>query len=198
MSGQIATALFYGLMLLLPLSALIARRMPVGTTLKMALIWVAIIVAGLLLVAQRDRIAPAWAAASGLLLGSDQRVTGNTVHVRMASDGHFWVSAEINGVRRRMLVDSGASTTALSSATARAARIVPDDSPFPVMIDTANGQVTARLATAERLSIGAIDARDLPVVVADAFGDTDVIGMNFLSRLAAWRVEGRTLILQPQ
>ena len=29
------------------------------------------------------------------------------------------------------------------------------------------------------------------------FGDIDVLGMNFLSRLKSWRVEGRTLILTP-
>lgn len=37
----------------------------------------------------------------------------------------------------------------------------------------------------------------LPVVVSPAFGDTDVLGMNFLSRLKSWRVEGDTLILEP-
>jgi len=28
-------------------------------------------------------------------------------------------------------------------------------------------------------------------------GDVDVIGMNLLSRLKGWRVEGRTLVLTP-
>jgi len=57
--------------------------------------------------------------------------------------------------------------------------------------------VTARVSTAKRLTIGGIEARDLPVVVSPSFGDQDVIGMNFLSRLKSWRVEGRTLVLQP-
>ena len=42
-----------------------------------------------------------------------------------------------------------------------------------------------------------IVARDLKVVVSPAFGDMEVIGMNFLSKLASWRVEGRTLVLVP-
>ena len=45
--------------------------------------------------------------------------------------------------------------------------------------------------------LGDVVAHQLPVVVAEEFGDDDVIGMNFLSRLRAWRVEGRTLILEP-
>ena len=42
-----------------------------------------------------------------------------------------------------------------------------------------------------------IVARDLKVVVSPAFGKMDVIGMNLLSKLKSWRVEGNTLILVP-
>ncbi len=31
-----------------------------------------------------------------------------------------------------------------------------------------------------------------------ALGDLDVLGMNFLSKLASWRVEGRTLVMIPE
>jgi aspartyl protease family protein len=40
-------------------------------------------------------------------------------------------------------------------------------------------------------------ALDLPVVVADAFGDSNVIGMNFLSEMKSWRVENGEMILEP-
>ena len=190
MSDQTGQAIIYALMLVLPLSALLARRVPIGATVKMALAWVAIFVVGLVLVAQRDRIKPYWERANTALLDSDQQVSGETVRIAMAAD--------INGVRRRMLIDSGATTTALSVGAARAAGIDLDESPLPVMIETANGTVTARTATAKRLQVGGIVARDLPVVVSDAFDETDVIGMNFLSRLEGWRVEGATLILQPK
>jgi aspartyl protease family protein len=36
------------------------------------------------------------------------------------------------------------------------------------------------------------------VVVSPSIGNLDVIGMNFLSQLASWRVEGRTLVLEPK
>jgi aspartyl protease family protein len=114
----------------------------------------------------------------------------------MAADGHFWADVDLDGVTRRMLIDSGATTTAISEATALEAKL-KDDSPFPVVLNTANGQITARTATASRIVIGSIIARDVPVVVSPAFGNTDVVGMNVLSRLRAWRVEGRTLVLTP-
>ncbi len=182
----------YAVMLILPLSALVARRQPLKPMLKMALAWVGIFGVGLLIASQRDRF-------SGLVtIFSDQQVTGTETRIRMAEDGHFWADVEINGVKRRMLIDSGATTTALSTATAKAAGLDSEDSPFPMIIDTANGQVTARTAIARSVRIGSVTATDLGIVTSPSFGDTDVIGMNFLSRLGSWRVADRTLVLTPK
>ncbi len=193
MSGDRAAQFaLYAVMLILPLSALVARRIPLAPVLKMALAWVGIFAVGLLLASQRDRL-------SGLTtLFSDQQVTGSETRIRMADDGHFWADVTIDGIDRRMLIDSGATTTALSTATAKAAGLDDDESPFPVLISTANGDVTARTATAKQITIGSITARDLGVVTSPAFGDTDVLGMNFLSRLGSWRVDNSTLILTPK
>lgn len=131
-------------------------------------------------------------------LGLDpQEVSGGEVRIRMARDGHFWADATLNGVRRRMLIDSGATVTAISEATAAAARVEGSGAPVPVLLKTANGMAPARAGSVEELRLGNIVARDLKVVVSPAFGDMEVIGMNFLSKLASWRVEGRTLILVP-
>lgn len=150
------------------------------------------------LVAERGRFDPAFSRFSKMLdLDNAQVVAGKETRIRMADDGHFWVRVDINGVRRRMLVDSGATVTALSSDTMRAIGVKAGASPFPMLIETANGTVRADTATVPELRIGNIVARDLPVVTSPSFGDMDVVGMNFLSRLKSWRVEGRTLILTP-
>ncbi|KQR83938.1 hypothetical protein ASG07_04770 [Sphingomonas sp. Leaf343] len=182
---------FYGLMILLPLSALIARRPPPGQTLRMAAAWVGIFAIGLVLVSQRDRLP----SLNRLL--DDQEVSGTETRIGMAEDGHFHAVASINGVRAPMLVDSGATTIALSVATAKAAGLDLNERAFPVMIDTANGRVVARRVTIKSLKVGSVTVSDIAAVVSEAFGDQDIIGMNFLSRLVSWRVEGRTLILQP-
>lgn len=184
-----ADALLFVLLLILPLSALIARRVPLKRTGAMALAWVAIFAVGLLIASQRHRFA---GIAS---LFSDQKVEGSETRIAMAEDGHFWADVIINGVTRRMLIDSGATTTALSAATAAAAKLDVEASPFPTILNTANGKVIARTATVAELTVGNVTARDFGVVVSPAFGDTDVLGMNFLSRLASWRVERKTLVL---
>jgi aspartyl protease family protein len=126
-----------------------------------------------------------------------QTVEGGETRVPMQPDGHFWISATVNGVKRDFLVDTGATLTAISPATAEAARLKANALNRSVLMRTANGTVQAQLATIDELRIGSVVARELDAVVAPGMGDTNVIGMNLLSRLASWRVEGRTLILVP-
>ena len=127
----------------------------------------------------------------------DQRVAGKELRVRMSPDGHFWALASINGVRRRMLIDSGATVSAVSQRTARDARIDAGSGIAPVVLRTANGAAPAETGSIDELRVGNIVARNLRVVTSPGLGDLDVLGMNFLSKLDSWRVEARTLILVP-
>jgi len=131
-------------------------------------------------------------------LGLDnQQVAGKELRVRMASDGHFWVVASINGVKTRMLIDSGATVTAISQKTARAAGVDTAAGLTPVVLRTANGAATAETGRIDELRIGNIVARNLRIVTAPGLGGLDVLGMNFLSMLESWRVEGRVLVMVP-
>jgi aspartyl protease family protein len=127
----------------------------------------------------------------------DQQVVGKELKVRMSPDGHFWLLASINGVKTRMLIDSGATVTAVSEATARSARIDTRRGLTPVMLRTANGVAPAETGSIDELRAGNIVARNLKVVTAPGLDGLDVLGMNFLSQLQSWRVEGQTLILVP-
>jgi aspartyl protease family protein len=127
----------------------------------------------------------------------DQRVVGRELRVRMAPDGHFWVVASINGVKRRMLIDSGATVTAISERTASAAAIDTGTGFTPVMLRTANGVAPAETGSIDELRVGNIVARNLKVVTAPGLGGLDVLGMNFLSKLDSWRVQDGTLVLVP-
>lgn len=198
---NLGQATFYALLLLLPLSALVARRIDWRRGAAMMAGWVAIFVVAFALFAERDRLA---------LLTTDLRQAldpetpvrhGAEFLVPIAADGHFWVHAEVNGRPFRFLIDSGASTTALSTDAARASDVKPDSGfggGFGVPIETANGQIVAHRATIGRLAIGtSLVRRNLAVVIAPEFGETNVLGMNFLSSLRRWGVERGMLVLVP-
>lgn len=141
---------------------------------------------------------PALAKIAERLGLDNQAVVGDEVRIRMAPDGHFWAQVAINGVRRRMLIDTGATVTALSEQTAQLAHVTANETVLPVLVRTANGVVAARTGSIDSLTLGRIRARHLKAVVSPGLGSFDILGMNFLSQLASWRVEGRTLILVPK
>jgi aspartyl protease family protein len=140
---------------------------------------------------------PALSRLTAKLGLDDQRVSGRELRVPMASDGHFWVLAAVNGVERRMLIDSGATVTAISGDTARRARVDTGTGLAPIVLQTANGAAPAQTGKVDELRVGNIVARNLRIVTSPGLGNLDVLGMNFLSKLQSWRVEGRTLILVP-
>lgn len=126
-----------------------------------------------------------------------ERVSGGETRVPLSSDGHYWISAMINGETERFMVDTGATISALSEEAASAARLKPDPLRLPVMVRTAGGDIAARLARIEDLRFGNVVARDLDVIVTGETG-VNVLGMNFLSRLKGWRVEEGVLVLTPK
>ncbi len=183
--------------LVLVASALMVRRIPIRQGLKMALAWILIFLAIFAVFALRDDFA---ALGDRLMQAAQGPATpvqqGETLRLRQASDGHYWIDAQLNGEEVRFLVDSGATTTSLSTATARRAGIEPSGG-FPAIVQTANGTITVQRGRADRIEIGTIVREDMAVHISDGFGNTNVLGMNFLSSLSGWGVENGWLILRP-
>jgi aspartyl protease family protein len=176
---------------------LILLRIPYLGGLLRFLFSAAMLVLIVVLIVQRAPFDPFLARLMSRLKLDTQEVVGKELRIRMAGNGHFMATARINGVERRMLIDSGATITALSARTAAAAGLEPQADVVPVVIRTANGVIPAQTATVDVIAVGNITARNLKVVISPAFGDVDVLGMNFLSKLQSWRVEDNILVLVP-
>lgn len=174
-------------------SALVGTQMPVGKAAKMGLAWLAIFGVVFVVFAFRGEF-----SALGQRLKAEATgqpiIAGDELRIPMAEDGHFWVEGVVNGHPVRFLVDSGASNTTISGKTALAAGVEPGR--LTQYIDTANGRALVQKAYADRLQIGPMARTDFPIDV-NPNGDTNVLGMNFLSSLASWRVEGNYLVLKP-
>jgi aspartyl protease family protein len=173
-------------------SALVSRRLPIGKTLKMALAWVAIFALIFAIFSFRSEFMALGHRLKAEAIGAPIQ-SGEELRIPMADDGHFWVEAAVNGHDAPFLVDSGASVTTISRATADAAGI--ETGMRVALVDTANGTVEMRKARAETFEVGAIQRSDFAVQVNDHDG-SNVLGMNFLSSLGSWRVEGNYLVLQ--
>ena len=179
---------------MLVLGALMSRREPLAKLLTMALAWIAIFGAGFILFTFRDNFSwvaqrlKAEAIGTPVLEGSETRIP-------MAIDGHFWVEGRINGVKVKFLVDSGATMTTIDRETAIRAG-VPISARRDQFVRTGNGIIQVASGRAATLEIGGIERRDVGLQIADS-DNLNVLGMNFLSSLSRWGVEGRWLVLVP-
>ncbi len=199
MSAEDGPSLVWGVvMVILLISSLAARRLPIGQMAKMALAWIAIFTLLFVVFSFRFEFLAVWERIKSEFDGTAaQTVVGEAIEVKRQDDGHYWVQVEINGKDARFLIDSGATTTAVNATTARETGIDVDTSGYPVIINTANGKVTAQRGLARSLQLGPLKLNDHKVVVSDSFGDTNVLGMNFLDGLSSWKVENNIMTLQP-
>ena len=168
----------------------IGRLMSTGSTLVLCGVLV-------LIVLQLVRLDPRFDVAMSEVGLPEQSVVGGETRVELAPDGHYWLNAEVNGVPARFLVDTGATLTAISADTAERAGLEQRRDRLPVTMTTANGTITVPTTTVDEIRFGNVAAFGLDAVIAPNIGETNVVGMNLLSRLAQWRVEQGTLVLVP-
>lgn len=179
---------------MLVLGTLISRREPAARLLTMALAWIAMFAGGFVLFTFRDDLG--WVAQRLRAEATGRPVEqGEEIRIPMAIDGHFWIDGEVNGVRTKFLVDSGATMTTVGRDAARRAGIEVSARPDQI-VRTGNGLIRVSSGRARSLQIGSIERRDVGLHIADNEG-INVLGMNFLSSLERWGVEGRWLVLVP-
>ena len=177
---------------MLVLGALMTRREPAAKLFTMALAWVAIFGAGFILFTFRDNLGWVAQRLKAEAVGTPVQ-QGRETRIPMAIDGHFWVDAKVNGRDVKFLVDSGATTTTIDRNTAKAAG-VEISSRRDQYVRTGNGIVRVASGRADELTVGGITRNDVALQIADN-DDLNVLGMNYLSSLSRWSVEGRWLVL---
>ena len=178
--------------MMLVLGSLMARREPAAKLATMALAWVTIFGAGFVLFTFRDNLAWVGQRLKAEAIGTPVE-QGRETRIPMAIDGHFWVKATLNGKPVKFLVDSGATMTTVDRDTAVAAGV--DVSPRrDEFVRTGNGVIRVSSGRADQLVVGGIVRRDVGLQLADN-DDLNVLGMNYLSSLSRWGVEGRWLVL---
>ena len=195
MTNSIMLGSLYILMAaMLVLGALMSRRERPARLLTMVLAWIAIFGGGFVLFTFRDDLGYVGQRLRAEATGQPV-VSGREIRIPMAIDGHFWVDGLVNGRSVKFLVDSGATMTTIGRDTAAEVGVRASPNRNQI-VRTGNGYIRVATGQAERLEVGDIERTNMAVHIADG-EDLNVLGMNFLSSLQRWGVEGRWLILVP-
>ena len=149
----------------------------------------------------------AWAMIFGVVIaaalwwdgrqGARQIVTdGRRIEVPMSGDGHFYLTAQLNGVDVPFVVDTGATEVALSQDDAARIGLDPARLAYLGRANTANGQIRTAPVTIEEFRIGPIVDRDVGARVSESEMGISLLGMSYLRRFARVGFEGDLLILE--
>jgi aspartyl protease family protein len=144
-------------------------------------------------VAERERAAVAATVAEA---GAVDPPGGREVAIHADAGGDYVAVATVDGHTLDVVIDTGASTVALTAGTARRLGLKLAESDFTGRIATANGVVAAAPIVLSEVRVGAIAVRDVDAVVVpgDALA-TNLLGLSFLNRLRKVEVGGGQLVL---
>ena len=183
--------LAYLTLLLLALGAFVVVefRRDAGSTLRAVLAW------GLIFLAAVGA-AGLWQDISRDVMPRQAMLDPTRIEVPLGPDGHFHLTAELNGTPVRFIVDTGASALALSPRDARRAGIDLERLVYAGQARTANGIVPTATVRLDRVAIGDILDENVPAMVIQADIDRSLLGMDYLRRFARVSFEGDSMILE--
>lgn len=124
-----------------------------------------------------------------------QNENGSVSFIR-STDGHFQIEAYANHVPIQFMVDTGASSIALTIPDAKRLGIDVENLSYSEPIHTANGLTFGALIQISELKIGVIVVHDISASVCENLSGLSLLGMNFLKRLKGFKIEGDHLTFE--
>lgn len=167
----------------------VEMRVRPGKMLRLAAAWGMIFLGAI-------AIAGMWGDIRNAILPQARMLEGGRIEVPMGDDGHYHLTAQINGTDLRFIIDTGASTIALGQGDARKVGIDPDALRYLGQAQTANGTVETATVMLSSVVIGDIKDDDVPALILRSELDTSLMGMSYLSRFARVSIEANRLILE--
>lgn len=154
---------------------LIENRKRLGKTAQQAAIWGLIFLGAV-------AVAGLWGDIRRGAMPTEAVVRGDALEVPVAEDGHFYLTAEVNGTRVLFAVDTGATDIVLTRRDAERAGLEPERLNYFGTAMTANGEVRTAPVRLGALTVGGVTDTDVPAVVNGGELDISLLGMSYLGR----------------
>ena len=189
--GDRFASLAYLVLLLIAVGGflLVELRARPGKTLRQAAAWGLIFLGAIAL-------AGLWPDIRNAITPEVRMLEGGRIEVPIGDDGHYHLTAEVNGTAIRFVIDTGASSIALGPRDAERIGIDPENLAYIGEAQTANGTVETAPVNLDSVTIGDIRDESVPAVVLRADLEQSLMGMSYLSRFARVSIESNRLILE--
>ena len=193
MSGDSLASIGYLALLLLALGGayLASHRQSVGKSLQMALVWGMIFMGCMAIYGLWGDISRDYGRKSLPITQQD-----GAIAMPRASDGHYYVTANVNGTEIEFLVDTGASDIVLSRVDAARIGFDSDKLAFLGSARTANGVVPIAYGRLKTIRLGHHLDQAVSVSINGGEMDKSLLGMSYLGRFGRIEMTQDQLILR--
>lgn len=127
---------------------------------------------------------------------SAPQLAANAAQLKRESDGHYWANAEVDGAAVKFMVDTGASTVALTFRDAQRIGLRPETLDFKWSIRTAGGEVKGASVLLESIKIGRVEVKNVEAMILQDQLEQSLLGMTFLRELESYEFRRNNLILR--
>ena len=193
MSGDSLASLGYLALLLVALGGayLASHRQSVGKSLQMALVWGMIFLGCMAVYGLWGDISRDYGRNSLPITQQD-----GAIALPRAPDGHYYVTAEVNGAAIDFLVDTGASDIVLSRADAARIWLDLEKLAFLGSARTANGVVPIAYSRLKTIQLGPYLDQGISVAINGGEMEKSLLGMSYLGLFGRIEIAQDQLILR--
>ena len=193
MSGESLASLGYLALLLVALGGayLASHRQSVGKSLQMALVWGMIFLGCMAVYGLWGDISRDYGRNSLPITQQD-----GAIALPRAPDGHYYVTAEVNGAAIDFLVDTGASDIVLSRADAARIGFDLEKLAFLGSARTANGVVPIAYSGLKTIQLGPYLDQGISIAINGGEMEKSLLGMSYLGLFGRIEIAQDQLILR--
>jgi aspartyl protease family protein len=118
---------------------------------------------------------------------------GNRIVLQAGSGGHFYTLGQINGKSTQMVIDTGATSVAMSVAEAQRLG-VEYKSGQPAQMSTANGVIQGWIITLKSVRVGDVVVHNVEAAVSAGSMPVVLLGNSFLTRFQMTRANDQMVL----
>ncbi|MEI4232855.1 retropepsin-like aspartic protease family protein [Roseovarius sp. D22-M7] len=163
-------------------------RERIGKLLQQLLIWALIFLGALAVVGL-------WQDIRQTVRPTQTVMSGDRIELPRAPDGHYYLTAQVNGTPLRFIVDTGASQVVLSRRDADKVGIDTDTLNYFGRAFTANGEVRTAPVRLDSVAVGPVRHEDVRAVVNRGEMEGSLLGMSYLQKFSSIEITGGRLVL---
>lgn len=129
------------------------------------------------------------------VVSTQGRAGASETRLARSEGGHFYANAEVNGQLVRFVIDTGASSVALTVDDARRIGIPFSTGEFSVIGSGASGPVRGKQIILDKVSLDGKDVVKVRGAVLEGLG-ISLLGQSYLSRISAVEMHGDSMRLR--